>query len=64
MPDISMCLNHGCKLRKDCHRYQAKPSRRQSYSKWQVKGGKCDGYWPMKKVEEKSCNELDYLAGC
>ena len=33
MPDISMCSNKTCPLKKDCYRYTAKPSEfRQSYS--------------------------------
>ena len=26
MPDISMCINEYCKLKKDCYRYTAKPA--------------------------------------
>jgi hypothetical protein len=32
MPDISMCLNEHCPLRKTCYRFTAKPSYYQSYS--------------------------------
>ena len=33
MPDISMCLNKKCELRKKCYRFTAEPSQyRQSYA--------------------------------
>jgi hypothetical protein len=27
MPDIAMCKNETCKLKKDCYRYMAEPSK-------------------------------------
>lgn len=34
MPDITMCLNETCTLRKDCHRHEAKPNSYQSYAEF------------------------------
>lgn len=56
MPDISMCKNETCPLRKTCYRFMAKPSPwRQAYGefKWSEDNeGKvtCDNYWPVYRV--------------
>ena len=44
MPDIAMCKNETCKLKKECYRYMVEPSKyRQTYAdiKPNKKGG-CD----------------------
>ena len=44
MPDIAMCKNETCKLKKECYRYMAKPSKYwQSYADIKPnKKGECD----------------------
>lgn len=44
MPDITMCLNNTCGKRRDCYRYMATPSFRQSYAKFTPKDGECDEF--------------------
>ncbi len=49
MADITMCKDKDCDLKKDCHRYLAKPSYRQSYFDGSPveKGEPCLYYWPI-----------------
>ena len=44
MPDISMCKNETCKLKKECYRYMAEPSKYwQTYADIKPnKKGECD----------------------
>lgn len=62
MPDITMCNNDGCPLRKSCYRHSdsgTQPDYRQSFSQWQPHwtgdddhdggGWKCEGYWPTRE---------------
>lgn len=51
MADISMCLNHKCKLKESCYRYKAYPSPfNQSYSKFEPKSDtECDAYMEIYK---------------
>lgn len=47
MPDISMCANKECPLKKTCYRYNATPSEfRQSYAKFEYDKdtNSCDYY--------------------
>ena len=49
MPDISMCRNETCPLKKSCYRYMAKPNEfRQAYSSFEWKEHNnhlmCDGF--------------------
>ncbi len=37
MPDISMCKNDTCPLKKSCYRFMATPGMRQSYSVFEYK---------------------------
>ena len=63
MPDITMCLNTECPLRKECYRYMAIPSAyKQSYADFKAlirHDGTCDYFVPIekgmriKKEEEK-----------
>lgn len=56
MPDISMCMNETCPIKKSCYRYTATPSEHwQSYGSFVWKDGKCDHYWPV----EEGYNERD-----
>lgn len=55
MVDISMCNNPNCKLCKDCYRYNAKPSKYQSFIiiKKDVNSlDDCSHYWPFDNEEE------------
>lgn len=52
MPDISICLNHDCPLRKTCYRHEAEPDPHwQSYlqwdADWNVREDGCPHYWEM-----------------
>ena len=47
MPDICMCHNKECKQKKECYRYMATPSGRQSYSTF-----------PRSKDEDGNCNNF------
>lgn len=51
MPDISMCQNEACPLKKNCYRYTARPSSfLQTYGYFKPdEEGKCDHYWPQSK---------------
>lgn len=47
MPDISLCTNSKCDLRKSCYRYMAEPDRYgQAYSIFEPRAdGSCEYYW-------------------
>lgn len=51
MPDITMCSNSSCKLRVNCYRYRANPSKYQSYSDFHPFREDCEHFW----------NATDYL---
>lgn len=56
MPDISMCTGEGCKKKKTCYRFTAKPSSYQSYFSVPPKEqDKCEYYYPVEtpKKEKK-----------
>jgi len=43
MPDITMCNNKSCVLRKNCYRFMAKPNEhRQSYCFFKPTNNKCE----------------------
>lgn len=52
--DITMCKDSYCPLRKNCHRYIAKPSENQSYQHWPRLGPNCKGYMPINEDEEQT----------
>ena len=54
MPDISMCQNEECPLRKKCYRYTATPNEHlQAYGWFKPdKEGKCEAFWPQFKHYE------------
>lgn len=47
MPDISMCSNYNCPLRRNCYRYLAVPSDYgfQTYSDFNPEGHSCEAFW-------------------
>lgn len=48
MPDISMCSDIYCELRKTCYRYNAKPGMYQSYFMNSPRDNDtCNYYWKM-----------------
>ena len=57
MPDISMCANFNCPLRKNCYRYRAIPSDGyQAYADFTPNGKECDGFWSAKG---RACEPVD-----
>lgn len=52
MADITMCLNRDCRLKDDCWRHAAPPSRWQSYAKYaaDTDEDKCVHFWPAKEM--------------
>ena len=54
MPDIEMCGNQECPLRKECYRFTAIPSKDlQAYNYFKPdEDGQCDYYWDNKKYDE------------
>lgn len=62
MPDITMCENFECPLRKICYRYRAVPSDYQSFSFFtpQIRQSSefgaywCDYFWDVRGIEYKS----------
>jgi hypothetical protein len=56
MADITMCLNRDCRLKNDCWRHAAPPSRWQSYSKFEADSdeNKCTHFWPAKEMYRRA----------
>ena len=48
MPDLTMCDTNKCEIRESCYRFMAPPSMYQSWSHWESKNGKCEGFVPVK----------------
>jgi len=46
MPDITLCLNKGCKKAKKCYRFMVEPDEYQSYSHFDYKED-CKYYMPL-----------------
>lgn len=58
MPDISMCDNSKCPLKKNCYRFKAVPNLYyQSYMKFQYKDDKCLDFYPIKKGHRITAKE-------
>jgi len=57
MPDITMCDNDECTLKKQCYRFMARPTKGwQAYSNFeQGENGKCQYYWEY-NVKKRSKN--------
>lgn len=55
MPDISLCVNDKCPLRKECYRFTAVPSDfLQSYTFFNLNtDGTCNWFWDNKNIEPK-----------
>ncbi len=51
MPDITICVNKICPLRKQCYRYLVMPGRYQSYSHftYNVEENSCENFVPILK---------------
>jgi hypothetical protein len=49
MPDITMCLNSCCTLKKNCYRFQAQPNPfSQAYNEFEQDDDEyCEFYWPI-----------------
>lgn len=47
MPDITMCVNTKCPVKKICYRYRAIPDEYQSYAnfKFDFEGAFCEDFW-------------------
>jgi hypothetical protein len=56
MPDISMCQNEECPLKKKCYRFTAKPSPLlQTYAYFKPdEDGKCEYFWNNKEYKNES----------
>ena len=54
MPDIEMCMNEECPLKKKCYRYTAIPTAYvQSYSMYKPdEEGECPVYWDNEKYDK------------
>jgi hypothetical protein len=63
MPDITMCLGHGCRARNHCYRFSATPSQMQSYFV-DVPGSdkKCD-YYSQRDYSNMMYNVIDAETG-
>lgn len=54
MPDIAMCKNETCPMRKNCYRFCAKPGKHQSYGLFTVdEAGGCGYFMPIRKEEKE-----------
>ena len=55
MPDISMCTNDKCFMRKSCYRFMAEPNRySQSYIEFKPdENGQCDEFLKLYKVSDE-----------
>ena len=63
MPDIAMCKNETCPLKKSCYRFLAIPFEpAQCYAEFEYKDGKCESYWRVRvghKVNKVLFKELN-----
>ena len=61
MPDISLCRNEECSLKKKCYRYTATPNKKlQAYGYFKPdQEGKCDYYWDNKDYKDESEDRHD-----
>jgi len=57
MPDISMCCNLDCPVKKKCYRWMAKPDKWQSYAEFD--GGKKCKYFIKYRVSTEVENEKE-----
>jgi len=61
MPDISMCANNDCPVRRSCYRFMAKPSMRQSWAAFEPdpETGRCKSFMPIGNNETNSMGRQD-----
>jgi len=60
MPDISMCQNDDCPMRKQCYRYTAKPNEPyQVYAEFEP--DRCDSWWPNDTSSYMACFIPNFL---
>ena len=63
MPDISMCKNESCPLKKSCYRYLAIPFKPvQCYREFEYKDDKCENYWRVQagqRIDKVLFNKLN-----
>jgi len=59
MPDISMCANNDCPVRRSCYRFMATPSMRQSWAGFEPdrETGRCEAFIPIGKKTSSIGNE-------
>lgn len=56
-PDIAMCKGDGCDRRKECYRFTAIPSMRQTYFAGKVRVGEdCPHFIPLEKRQDGNSN--------
>jgi hypothetical protein len=68
MPDITMCIQKDCKIRKLCYRYTAKPDRLQSFFAADPRNGDpyfarwpteyCEYFWDNKDEDNQEPDDL------
>jgi len=64
MPDISMCSNKGCELRRDCYRYLARPDERwQSYTRFIPQEEDCAAKLPVAEYASREIRTLTEADG-
>lgn len=62
MPDISMCINEDCTLKKSCYRYTANPNEFwQVYGDFKQEKGECYHYWKDIRTQEDIANKKNTL---
>ncbi len=68
MPDITMCVNVHCPMRKFCYRYRAKPDERwQSFSEFEptTRQGRdeivmeCENFWSAERYPKETLSPLE-----
>jgi hypothetical protein len=57
MPDITMCANKTCVLRKNCYRSRAKPDQYQSYAGYIPVQDQVDKSWYCEDFVEIRCDD-------
>ena len=63
MPDLTMCSGEGCKQKKKCYRFLAKPDKFQSFyaqPPFSDKTGKCTEFLECKSKSDKKILDIAY----
>ena len=58
MPDISMCKNETCRMRKTCYRFTANPNSFQAYADFKPSGWHCKWYEKIDGLPAKKAGML------